>query len=62
VLVYNAPGVRHALKSSGPVPADMFRGRIANWDDPATHSEVTPRAAPAGVATPETDLVPGAQT
>jgi ABC-type phosphate transport system substrate-binding protein len=36
VLVYNVPGVRHALKFSGPVPADMFRGRITNWDDPAT--------------------------
>jgi phosphate transport system substrate-binding protein len=35
VPVYNVPGVPRELKFSGPLLADMFLGRITNWNDPA---------------------------
>src|SRR3954467_13615889 len=35
VPVYNVPGAR-GLKFSGPLLADIFLGRVTNWNDPAT--------------------------
>jgi phosphate transport system substrate-binding protein len=35
VPVYNVPGLPHELKFSGPLLADIFLGRITNWNDPA---------------------------
>ena len=35
VPVYNVPGVPHDLKFSGPLLADIFLGRVTNWNDPA---------------------------
>jgi phosphate transport system substrate-binding protein len=35
VPVYNVPGVSRPLKFSGPLLADIFLGRITNWNDPA---------------------------
>jgi len=35
VPVYNVPGVPRELKFTGALLADMFLGRITNWNDPA---------------------------
>jgi phosphate transport system substrate-binding protein len=35
VPVYNVPGVQGELKFTGALLADMFLGRITNWNDPA---------------------------
>jgi phosphate transport system substrate-binding protein len=35
VAVYNVPGVPPDLKFTGAILADMFLGRITNWNDPA---------------------------
>jgi phosphate transport system substrate-binding protein len=35
VPVYNLPGVSGELKFTGPVLADIFRGKITKWNDPA---------------------------
>ena len=35
VPVYNVPGVPRELKFTGTLLADMFLGRITNWNDPA---------------------------
>ncbi len=35
VPVYNVPGVQQPLKFTGPLLADIFLGRITNWNDPA---------------------------
>ena len=35
VPVYNVPGVPRELKFSGPLLADIFLGRVTNWNDPA---------------------------
>jgi len=35
VPVYNVPGVQAELKFSGPLLADIFLGRVTNWNDPA---------------------------
>ena len=35
VPVYNVPGLTRELKFSGPLLADIFLGRITNWNDPA---------------------------
>jgi phosphate transport system substrate-binding protein len=35
VLAYNLPDLRGELKLSGPVVADIFLGKITQWDDPA---------------------------
>jgi phosphate transport system substrate-binding protein len=35
VPVYNLPGLSRELKFSGPLLADIFLGRITNWNDPA---------------------------
>ena len=35
VPVYNVPGVPRGLKFTGTLLADMFLGRITNWNDPA---------------------------
>jgi phosphate transport system substrate-binding protein len=35
VPIYNVPGLPRALKFSGPLLADIFMGRITNWNDPA---------------------------
>ncbi len=35
VPVYNVPGVPRELKFTGGVLAEMFSGRITNWNDPA---------------------------
>jgi phosphate transport system substrate-binding protein len=35
VPIYNAPGVKKPLVFSGPVLADIFRGTINVWNDPA---------------------------
>ena len=34
VLAYNLPEVTTPLKLTGPVIADIFLGKITNWDDP----------------------------
>jgi phosphate transport system substrate-binding protein len=34
VPIYNLPGVAGTLKFSGPVLAEIFMGRIKNWNDP----------------------------
>ena len=34
VLAYNIPGFNGELKLSGPVLADIFGGKITNWNDP----------------------------
>jgi len=35
VPVYNVPGLPRALKFSGPLLAEIFLGRVTNWNDPA---------------------------
>jgi phosphate transport system substrate-binding protein len=35
VPIYNLPGVEQQLKFTGPVLADIFLGKIKNWNDPA---------------------------
>jgi phosphate transport system substrate-binding protein len=35
VPIYNVPGLQGELKFSGPLLADIFLGRITNWNDPA---------------------------
>jgi phosphate transport system substrate-binding protein len=35
VPIYNVPGVNKPLIFSGPVLADIFRGRVTSWNDPA---------------------------
>lgn len=35
VPVYNIPGVSEELKFTGPVLADIYRGKITKWNDPA---------------------------
>jgi phosphate transport system substrate-binding protein len=35
VPIYHLPGVSAELKFTGPVLADIFLGRITNWNDPA---------------------------
>ena len=35
VPAYNLPEVQTQLRFSGPVLADIFLGKIKNWDDPA---------------------------
>jgi phosphate transport system substrate-binding protein len=35
VPIYNVPGLSTDLRFSGPVLADIFLGRITNWNDPA---------------------------
>jgi phosphate ABC transporter phosphate-binding protein len=35
VAAYNVPGVSKGLKLTGPVLADIFLGKIKNWNDPA---------------------------
>ena len=37
VPAYNLPGVK-ALKFTGPLLADIFMGKISNWNDPAVKS------------------------
>ena len=34
VPIYNLPGVKHGLRFSGPILADIFLGTIKSWDDP----------------------------
>jgi phosphate transport system substrate-binding protein len=34
VPIYNLPGIKHGLRFSGPVLADIFLGNIKSWDDP----------------------------
>ncbi len=36
--IYNVPGIKGELRFSGPVLADIFLGRITNWNDPAIAS------------------------
>ncbi len=35
VATYNIPGVAKGLKLTGPILADIFLGKIKNWNDPA---------------------------
>ena len=35
VPVYNVPGLPRPLKFTGPLLADIFLGRVTNWNDPA---------------------------
>src|SRR3954466_2798490 len=50
VPVYNIPNVSAELKFSGQVLADIFLGKIANWNDPALAK------LNAGVNLPATDI------
>jgi phosphate transport system substrate-binding protein len=43
VLAYNIPGFNGELKLSGPVLADIFAGKITNWNDPKI-AEINPGA------------------
>ena len=52
LVSYNAPGVPNRLKLSGPVVADIFLGRIKNWNDPAIE-----RLNP-GTSLPSTAITP----
>ncbi len=52
VAAYNIPGVdEHELRLTGPILADIFRGVITEWDDPAI-AELNP-----GVPLPGQDIV-----
>jgi phosphate transport system substrate-binding protein len=50
VPVYNLPGVSAELRFSGPLLADIFLGRITNWNDPKI------AALNAGVSLPASDI------
>jgi phosphate transport system substrate-binding protein len=50
--VYNIPGVATGLKFSGPLLADIFLGKITNWNDPAV-ARLNP-----GVALPPVEITP----
>jgi phosphate transport system substrate-binding protein len=50
VPIYNIPDVTTELRFTGPVLADIIRGKINKWNDPAL-AAVNP-----GVALPETDI------
>jgi phosphate transport system substrate-binding protein len=50
VPVYNIPGVKAALKFSGPVLADIILGKITKWNDPQL-TKLNP-----GVQLPATDI------
>lgn len=52
VPVYNVPGVPHELKFSGPLLAEIFLGRVTNWNDPAI------ARLNAGVALPPIEITP----
>lgn len=51
VPIYNVPGVADKLKFSGPVLADIFLGKIKNWNDPAI------AALNGGVSLPSSPIV-----
>ncbi|HUC59135.1 MAG TPA: phosphate ABC transporter substrate-binding protein PstS [Streptosporangiaceae bacterium] len=48
---YNLPGVKH-LNMSGPVLAEIYSGKITNWDDPAI-KKINP-----GVSLPNLKIIP----
>jgi phosphate transport system substrate-binding protein len=50
VPIYNVPGVTQPLVFSGPVLADIFRGKIQSWNDPAI-TKLNP-----GVKLPDADI------
>ena len=50
--VYNIPGVSSELRFSGPVLADIFLGKITNWNDPAI------ARLNSGVALPPIEITP----
>jgi phosphate transport system substrate-binding protein len=50
VPIYNAPGVSKPLVFSGPVLADIYRGKINAWNDPAI-AKLNP-----GVKLPDADI------
>jgi len=50
VPIYNVPGVNQPLVFSGPVLADIFRGKIQAWNDPAI-TKLNP-----GVRLPDADI------
>ncbi len=50
VPIYNVPGVNKPLAFSGPVLADIFRGKIQTWNDPAI------AALNPGVSLPAADI------
>jgi phosphate transport system substrate-binding protein len=53
LAAYNVPGVtRHHLKLTGPVLADIYLGKITNWNDPAI-KKLNP-----GVSLPSLRIVP----
>lgn len=39
VPAYNLPGFKGELRFSGPLLADLFMGRVANWNDPKVAKE-----------------------
>ena len=51
VLAYNLPGVGKGLKLSGDVVADVFLGRIKNWNDPRIAAQNPGVGLPAGAIT-----------
>ncbi len=52
VVTYNVKGVSSKLKLTGPVVADMFMGKITQWDDPQI------KALNPGVSLPSTKVAP----
>jgi phosphate transport system substrate-binding protein len=50
VPIYNVPGVTKTLVFSGPVLADIYRGKITSWNDPAI-AQLNP-----GVKLPAADI------
>ena len=49
---YNIPGLKGHLKLDGPVLADIYKGKITNWNDPAI------KALNPGVSLPSLKIVP----
>jgi len=50
-ITYNLPGIKEALKFSGPVLADIYLGKVKKWNDPAI-AAINP-----GVALPDAEIV-----
>ena len=50
--IYNLPGVTSELRFSGPVLADIYLGKVTNWNDP-TIADLNP-----GVVLPPTEITP----
>ena len=50
--MYNLPGLPNNLHITGPIIADIYLGKIKNWNDPKI------KAVNRGVNLPSTDITP----